>query len=560
MADASSTENAHGMARRARKVFRYAEVHTPRVSDIIVDILTSAGAIANAGTSPSSSGATKQGMHFLSIADLVRERSNTPGGGKQYGAIRQTLIKLLASGRVRRRLVTCAAPTNGDTESALRLLIMSSLQIDPDPQAPWSLEPIEHPPVSPKATPLPGSMRVPDAIAPAAPWMHHNFLGEALVGRSVEVWWDGDAMFHPATVVSYHEAPLGSFGMRGHIGARMHTLLYANGLRTVEDLEGTGEPRLWRLCNLETDETPLAEPSASGGTAEERKTADSDSEWDRIDALETDEEDSRGDDQILKMDTGAKEEASHGPDLGASTDSSRSCLTGATTEPDRSPQSHAHSDMQPTGEVDREKQEQHEQQPDGVESRPCTQVARLENFASLAMLRKLLPACHSDVDRFHAPPGWSQEVTTESRRVKVRWVERSASGERLRAFDRRAQVEDALENEAAAAGSAWLGQIVGGVWEIRQRAVLPALNRVLTGLVATGAVCAVPPQKSGRAHMIYLAANQYFAGEEFPRPSSQKRPREEPVVEPEEELADIELERLRNIQRNQEILRQLGLA
>ena len=127
-------------------------------------------------------------------------------------------------------------------------------------------------------------------------------------------------------------------------------------------------------------------------------------------------------------------------------------------------------------------------------------------------------------------------------------------------FDRRVQVEDALENEAAAAGSAWLGQIVGGVWEIRQRAVLPALNRVLTGLVATGAVYAVPPQKSGRAHMIYLAANQYFAGEEFPRPSSQKRPREEPEVEPEEELADIELERLRNIQRNQEILRQLGLA
>lgn len=195
MAEASSAaESAHVMARRARKVANYAEVQAPRAGDVIVDILSGAGAIAYPGLSGLSD-ATK-GLSLVDIAEQVRERSNAPGGGKQYGAIRQTLIKLLGSGRARRRLVTCATPINGrDTESALRLLIVSSLQIDPDPQAPWSLETFEFPPIAPDSVPLTDGVSAPEmsvgsALVPASSWAHQAFRGEALVGRTVEVWWD----------------------------------------------------------------------------------------------------------------------------------------------------------------------------------------------------------------------------------------------------------------------------------------------------------------------------------------------------------------------------------
>ena len=142
------------------------------------------------------------------------------------------------------------------------------------------------------------------------------------------------------------------------------------------------------------------------------------------------------------------------------------------------------------------------------------------------------------------------------------WVQRDTDGELLRKVERRAELEEMLENEALLAGGAWLGQLVGGMWEIRSKAVLPALAHVLQGLVATGAVCALPPQHSGKAHILYIAANLYCAGEAFPR---SKRAREveadEQEAEPEpEEMADIEIERARNIARNNEILRQLGLA
>ena len=48
-------------------------------------------------------------------------------------------------------------------------------------------------------------------------------------------------------------------------------------------------------------------------------------------------------------------------------------------------------------------------------------------------------------------------------------------------------------------------------------------------------------------------------GERAPDGGSGRGAREE-EDEPEEQLADIELERLRNIERNKEILRSLGLA
>jgi hypothetical protein len=149
--------------------------------------------------------------------------------------------------------------------------------------------------------------------------------------------------------------------------------------------------------------------------------------------------------------------------------------------------------------------------------------------------------------------------------VLVQWTQRDASGAVLRRLERRVDVEEALESEHAAKGDAWLGQFVGGVWEIRARALPGALEHVLSGLAKTGAVSMLLPAQSGRAHTLYCAANRYFAGEAFPRASSGRRRRvggraggggegegeeeEEEEAEEEEQLADIELERLRNIER-----------
>ena len=64
-----------------------------------------------------------------------------------------------------------------------------------------------------------------------------------------------------------------------------------------------------------------------------------------------------------------------------------------------------------------------------------------------------------------------------------------------------------------------------------------------------------------------MVNNTYVCGEPFPKPAKPgggKRKRdgeeEEEEEEAEEQLADIEVERLKNIERNKEILRQLGLA
>ena len=57
-----------------------------------------------------------------------------------YGAVRQVLIGMLRSGRARRRVRVPPAVLPGDSESALRCLVLNTMQIDPDRAAPWSLE------------------------------------------------------------------------------------------------------------------------------------------------------------------------------------------------------------------------------------------------------------------------------------------------------------------------------------------------------------------------------------------------------------------------------------
>ena len=115
--------------------------------------------------------------------------------------------------------------------------------------------------------------------------------------------------------------------------------------------------------------------------------------------------------------------------------------------------------------------------------------------------------------------------------------------------------------ESTSAGGAWLGQLVGGTWEIRARAVMPALAQILSGLVARGLVQAVPPRRSGKSLAAFVVRNRYVRGEPFPKGASgvraMKRERRE---EEAEDMCDLEMERKRNMARNQELLRQLGLA
>jgi hypothetical protein len=65
------------------------------------------------------------------------------------------------------------------------------------------------------------------------------------------------------------------------------------------------------------------------------------------------------------------------------------------------------------------------------------------------------------------------------------------------------------------------------------------------------------PERSGKAGTNYVVANRYMTGTPFPRAKLSRPPAE---VEEEEELCDLEKERLANMKRNQELLRQLGLA
>lgn len=85
--------------------------------------------------------AGEQGHDLASLAEAVHARmgsdSETP---VPYQAVRQTLIGMLRSGRVRRRLRTQPNVTPGDSESALRLIVLNTMQVEPDRSAPWSLE------------------------------------------------------------------------------------------------------------------------------------------------------------------------------------------------------------------------------------------------------------------------------------------------------------------------------------------------------------------------------------------------------------------------------------
>ena len=67
----------------------------------------------------------------------------------------------------------------------------------------------------------------------------------------------------------------------------------------------------------------------------------------------------------------------------------------------------------------------------------------------------------------------------------------------------------------------------------------------------------IETELTGKPAVFYVAANSYSKGEPFTQPKRERAQAAPPV---EEELCDFEIERQKNIARNQELLRQLGLA
>ena len=192
---------------------------------------------------------------------------------------------------------------------------------------------------------------------------------------------------------------------------------------------------------------------------------------------------------------------------------------------------------------------------------------------SLNFLREQLSGTITtkDANNFATPPGWEEEdveAASCSRRrsgsggcsTTLRPIARElrcARRSRRRSRPRRRRAPTATAKGQSGGdgdGGGVLGQLRAGQWELRPRAVVPAVQHLLAGLIADGAVASVAPELSGRAHVTYCVRNKYFKGE----PSSGAAAAAE--EEEEEELCDFEVERQKNIARNHELLRQLGLA
>ena len=90
-----------------------------------------------------------------------------------------------------------------------------------------------------------------------------------------------------------------------------------------------------------------------------------------------------------------------------------------------------------------------------------------------------------------------------------------------------------------------------------------ALEWVVAQLAGAGLVRTVWGEACGKGSgVLACAANRYVRGEAFPivRKRAEKDGDDDDKWAEEEELTDFEQQRLRNIERNKEILRSLGLA
>ena len=207
------------------------------------------------------------GVDLLSLAEAVhrtpegRERSL---GHLPVGQLRQALTSLLRQGRLRRCLARGDQIEHGSIASALRLLVLNTLQVENDDTAPWSVGTPSTPPTvsdlptadAPMPIPPPAAA-VTDAPQPARrhvwkgvtpPWLE-TMRGAQLIGEVIDVWWHGSQQFVQAAVVSYQPSAGPAALHCRDATPGTHLVVYQSGLRSVEHLEGPGEPLLWRLAD-----------------------------------------------------------------------------------------------------------------------------------------------------------------------------------------------------------------------------------------------------------------------------------------------------------------------
>ena len=526
-------------SRSTRTVVNYAELNTvsPRMPDQILKALDRLDPEKTLGADLVD---LADGVHTL--GDLVLEET------RPFAAVQRTLVSMLRQGMLRRRLapMTNASPSGPMTvEGALSLLVLATLQVEPEADnAPWRwVEASEVAEPEPSAT----EMKVEDAEAEeeeeAAEEKVEEAAEEAAEEEEAEEEVKEEAAKAEETVVAPEAA--GSSDGTGDCPAGEWGAVRAR-LRgdTLDASAAWSAPP--RMSDEEWAASLAAEESAAAAEAEARGEEPWVEEEDDPYVWHDDsEDDDYSDDELPphKRGRGARGAAKGGGAAGA----------GGSG--------------------------------DGV-LRP-----RVEGMLSLPQLKDRLPI-NTDPACFGCPTGWEEGRVENGRRPKKIWTRRApaepddgdgVSGggggmsddgrgveegvSELTVMERRIELEALLEREAAEAGKPYLGHVIGGAWQISSKAITSALMHVLSGLVAIGRLKELPPKLTGKASVCWIASNTYVRGEPFPREpkaASGKRKKDDDAdddePEEEEQLADIELERLRNIERNREILRQLGLA
>ena len=186
---------------------------------------------------------------------------------------------------------------------------------------------------------------------------------------------------------------------------------------------------------------------------------------------------------------------------------------------------------------------------------------RVEAAMTLNAIKAALPLSSKSPAEYAPPEGWTEHVAKVPAkwRVQAKWIRAESTEGGPTVVDGREDLEMLLEKEERTGrGRPWLGQLVESQWEIRKHSVDDAIESVLSDLIGAGLVRMVSGEAAGKGSApLYCVANRYVKGAPFPVVRNYKKKAAE---EEEEELCDFELERKRNIERNKELLRQLGLA
>ena len=468
-------------------------------------------------------------------------------------------------------------------EMALRYLVLNTLQVEADYNAPWSLQPPEARPTMAVARP---------AARPK---------GRQLLGRRVEIWWGGDKAWYQAIVSQLNEFD-GQWLEGGAKGT--HVVAYASdGSRSNEDLDGPGEPKHWRLQGEEGWDTDAPPPERR---ASQRKPSPPRRARGRAGAAgsRTRGAEARGwprrprrrqrprRQQRLKWRQRRRRRRGGSAGRGGGSGRRRrrrrwrrwrvvaralraareARAREAATAP--APGGHGRGGRWKAGgkaaaegaEAEGRRRKGRRRGGGGGGGGGCggggwggggpmgvPAAAARGELLSAATVRSLLPISSEDAAAFSAPPGWREIVDLVA----------TASARGCRATRRAA---DALLRPPAVVGGAPRARggqgrhgmaRHGGGWRVAAAAEGrgPALQHVIGGLIRSGHVRAVLPERSGRTSRCTPPPTSTSRAS-LPR----KRAEVEPEPEPEDELAEVEKQRLANIKRNHEMLVALGLA